>query len=348
MKPVLSCLNSTLAILTFALLALLGYPNAGQAQPPTKIRLTLDWKFDGTTAYMWLGLARGYFQGEGLDVQVDSGVGSAAAIQRIHTGAYDMGLGDMSSLIEYFGNNPGQTRMQMVYLHYDEAPFAYYALKKSGVRSIADLAGKRIAGQPFEATRKLFPVIAKAAGIDPGSVTWVTVDSQLRTNAVIRGDAIACSGFLQSVLLEFDARGVKRDEVVELKVSDLGLRLYGNGLLISNELIAKNPKAVAGFVRAMNRAFLESLADPAASLQALKARDALTDERIEQARHPLLLPVILNQRTRSKGVGAVDRATLETQIDYIGSVLPLKTRPGADALFNASFLPSLAERLPLK
>src|SRR3954465_13279797 len=74
----------------------------------TKIKFTLDWKFEGQTSFMWLGLQRGYFQQEGLDVQVDAGIGSAGAIQRIHTGAYDMGLGDMSSLIEYLGNFPGQ------------------------------------------------------------------------------------------------------------------------------------------------------------------------------------------------------------------------------------------------
>src|SRR6185503_5678746 len=116
----------------------------GAVHAQTKIKMTLDWRFEGQTSFMWLGLQRGYFQKEGLEVQVDAGSGSTAAIQRIHTGAYDMGLGDTSALIEYYGNNPGQTRLQMVYLQYDEAPLAYYALKKSGAKSIADLAGKSI------------------------------------------------------------------------------------------------------------------------------------------------------------------------------------------------------------
>ena len=188
---------------------------AGAVQAQTKIKFTLDWRFEGQTSFMWLGLQRGYFQKEGLDEQVDAGVGSTAAIQRIHTGAYDMGLGDMSALIEYYGNNPGQTRLQMVYLQYDEAPLAYYALRKSGAKTIADLAGKKIAGQPFEVTRKKFPVFARAAKIDPNSVNWVTVDSQLRSNAVITGDAFACGGFF-TVPLEFEARGVRRADIVEL------------------------------------------------------------------------------------------------------------------------------------
>jgi NitT/TauT family transport system substrate-binding protein len=313
----------------------------------TKIKMTLDWRFEGQTSFMWLGLQRGYFQQEGLDVQVDAGVGSTAALQRIHTGAYDMGLGDMSALIEYYGNNPGQTRLQMVYLQYDEAPLAYYAWKKTGAKSIADLAGKSIAGQPFEVTRKMFPVFARAAKIDPASVKWVTVDSQLRSNAVIKGDAFACGGFF-TVPLEFEARGVKREDIVELKVSDVGVRVYGNGLMVSNELIAKNSKAVQGFVRAMNRSFREMLAEPEASIKALNARDPLTEFKQEMERLNLLRPAILTSRTKVTGLGYVDKATLENQIEYVNSSVQLKAKPSADQVFNASFLPPLQERLPLK
>jgi NitT/TauT family transport system substrate-binding protein len=318
---------------------------SGAVQAQTKIKFTLDWRFEGQTSFAWLALQRGYFQQEGLDVQVDAGTGSTAAIQRIHTGAYDMGLGDMSALIEYYGNNAGQTRLQMVYLQYDEAPLAYYALKKTGAKSIADLAGKAVAGTPFEVTRKMFPVFARAAKIDPNSIKWVTVDGQLRSNAVIKGDAFACGGFY-TVPLEFEARGVKREDLVEMKVADVGVRVYGNGLMVSNELIAKNPQAVRAFVRAMNRSFREMLAESDASIKALNARDPLTEYKIEMERLNLLRPAIDTSRTRVTGFGYVDMKTLADQIDYVSSSVQLKTKPTAEQLFNASFLPPLAERLP--
>ena len=313
----------------------------------TRIKMTLDWRFEGQTSFMWLGIARGYFQKEGIDVQVDAGSGSTAAIQRIHTGAYDMGLGDTSALIEYYGNNPGQGRLQMVYLQYDEAPLAYYALKKSGARTIADLAGKNLAAAPFEVTRKMFAVFARAANIDPNSVKWVTVDPQLRTNAVIKGDAFACSGFL-TVPLEFEARGVKREDIVELRVSDVGVRVYGNGLLVSTKLIQENPKVVQAFVRAMNRSFREMLAEPDASVKALHARDPLTEPKQEMERLRLLRPAIETSRTRTTGFGHIDKATLEKQIEYVASSVQLKSKPKAEDLYNANFLPPLQERLPLK
>jgi NitT/TauT family transport system substrate-binding protein len=319
---------------------------AQTAAAQTKIKFTLDWKFEGQTSFMWLGLERGYFQKEGLDVQVDAGNGSTAAIQRIHTGAYDAGLGDTSALIEYYGNNAGQTRLQMVYLQYDEAPIAYYVLKKNKAKSLADLAGKSIAAAPFEVTRKMWPIFAHAAKIDPAATTFVSVDPSLRTNAVIKGEAFACGGFM-NIPLEFEARGVSRDQITELRVSDVGVRVYGNGLLVSSKLINENPKAVAGLVRALNRSFRESLADPVASVQALKRREPLVEEKTDLERFTLLMPAIITARVKKTGLGAVDMPTLARQVDYVADSVQLKSKPKAEEIFNAGFLPPLEERLPL-
>ena len=319
---------------------------SGAALAQTKVKFTLDWKFEGQTSFMWLGLERGYFQKEGLDVQVDAGAGSASAIQRIHTGAYDAGLGDLSALIEYYGNNPGQTKLQAVYLQYDEAPIAYYALKKSGLKSISDLAGKRVTGAPFEISRKMFAVFAAAAKIPADSVQWVTVDPSLRSTAVLKGDADACGGFM-NIPLEFEQRGVSRDQLTELKVSDVGVRIYGNAVLVSSKMIDENPKAVAGLIRAINRSFREALADPAAAIKALKAREPLAEEKVELQRFTLLFPAIVTPRVKTSGLGIVDKTVLAKQIEYVVATAKPKTTPAADAIYNDKFLPPQAERMPI-
>jgi ABC-type nitrate/sulfonate/bicarbonate transport system substrate-binding protein len=317
------------------------------AQPALeKLKFSLDWRFEGQTSYMWLGLARKYFAEEGIDLQVDAGTGSASAIQRIHTGAYDAGMGDMSSLIEYVGNNPGQYRVQMVYQLYDEAPLAYYVLKKNGARGFADLAGKTITGAPYEVTRKMFPMIARAAKIDPGSVKFMTVDPALRSNAVIKGDAYAAGGFM-NVPMEFETRGIKREELTELRVSDLGVRIYGNGVMVSSRLISEKPKLVAALVRAINRSFREGLADPVASVRALRQREPLAIEAVELQRFTMLIPAMVNDRTRSSGLGAINKLVLENQADEVAVAFAVKNKPNVDVIFNSSFLPSRGERLPL-
>ena len=314
------------------------------AQSTTRIRFSLDWRFEGQTSFFHMARLKGYYEKEGLDVQIDAGNGSAAAIQRIATGAYDLALGDISALIEFMGNNPGPLRMQAVYQIYDELPLAYFALKKSGIRSIADLAGKSIAGAPFEVTRKLWPMVAKAARIDGASVKWVTIDPALRVNAVLKGDAVACGGFL-NVPLEFTTRGLKPDEFVSFKVSDIGVKGYGNAVMASTRLINENPKAVAAFVRATNRAFLEGLADPAQSVRYLKQREPLTDEPLEVQRFTLMIPAMVTPRTRASGVGAIDKLTLDNQVEEVSAAFGVKVKPSADHIFNSTFLPPKSERM---
>jgi len=75
--------------------ALLWLPGVGQAEETT-IRFQLDWRFEGPSAPFLLAESRGYFAEEGLDVQIDSGSGSAGAINRVASGAYEMGFGEVS------------------------------------------------------------------------------------------------------------------------------------------------------------------------------------------------------------------------------------------------------------
>jgi NitT/TauT family transport system substrate-binding protein len=48
------------------------------AQEPIKVRLTLDWKYQGIHAYVFWAQEKGYFKAEGLDVDIDQGTGSSA------------------------------------------------------------------------------------------------------------------------------------------------------------------------------------------------------------------------------------------------------------------------------
>lgn len=329
------------------LLALLlyGFVASVAAQPLVKLKFTNDWRFEGHTSYLHMAKAKGYYEQEGLDVQIDSGSGSTVAIQRIASGAYELGFGDLSALIEFMGNNPGPQLMQPVYMKYDQLPLVYTTLRKSNIQSIAEFKGKQIAAGTFEVTRKLWPLVAKAAKIDPASVGFVTVDPTLRVNAVIKGDAQVCGGFL-SVAMDWNQRGVKTEDITIHNPADLGMKLYGNAVFASTRLIAENPKAVAGFVRATNRALKEGLADPAASVKFLKQRDPLIDEAVETRRFILMAPSMITEWTRANGMGGVDPQVLARQVEDVSVTFATKSKVSAEQMFNASFLPPRAERIP--
>lgn len=199
------------------------------AQPLTPIRFQHDWRIDGTVAIYEMAQAKGYFTQEKLAVTIDPGNGSAATVNRLASGSYDIGQGDVISFMDFRNSSPDlQNRVKAVFQLWDELPAAVLSLKKSGVRSPADLRGRKVAAPVLDGGRKLFPLFAKSNGLDPDKdVQWVTVDPALREQLLIRGDVDAITGFTFA-LINLNRLGVKDEDVTIMRYSDFGVHVPGN------------------------------------------------------------------------------------------------------------------------
>lgn len=154
---------------------------ATQTKEKRAIKVNPSWLLQGDNAPLTVAIQKGYFAEKGLDVNLERGFGSADTLAKVASGQFQIGFGDMYSMIEFNNKNPND-KLVAVAVPYNEAPFAIISLKKSGIDTPKALQGKQLGAPAGDAPRRLWPVLARQVGIAPDSVEWITMEPMLRGN----------------------------------------------------------------------------------------------------------------------------------------------------------------------
>ena len=341
MKLFRSHLVSALAILA----VVISGPAAAQLEKPA-IKFSQGWLFQATQAQFPLAHERGYWKSEGLDVTVDRGNGSATSIQRVISGTHEIAYSDVGTIVKWNAENPGKELM-MIYVAEDGFPLGAFALKTKGIVKPKDLEGKKLGAPSFDGGRQMFPAFAKANGIDQSKITWFSMDASLREQMLVKGDVDVITGFITSAVPTLNGLGVKTADIMIMKYDDFNLDGFGNAVFASREFVEKNPKTVAAFVKGLNRAMKDIVADPKAAIGAIKARDPLINTDLETERLKLYVKeLLLTPNVKANGFSAVDTKKLERQITSVMDAFNVKANVTVASMYTDKFLPSKADRMP--
>ena len=311
----------------------------------TDIRFTLGWKTQGSDAPFLLALHKGYFEEEGLNVTIDQGEGSAATVTRIMGGAYDAGFGDINAIIQNAAARPGEAPV-MVYQLWNRPPFAIVTPKTAGIESPADFEGKTLGGAQGTPTTRLFPVFAELNGINLDAVKQENMAPNLQEPMMIRGDIDGAFVFTSTSWFNLIAnRQDPANDYNWFNFEDYGMDLYSNGLMVSRALLTENPDAVAGLVRAVNKATMEVAANQDSSVEAIMAFDNLVDPELERARLEFALTNLMNAPEVTEiGMGDLVDERLTRSIEIVAKGYGLDRLPEASEIFDRSFLPTMETR----
>ncbi len=248
-------------IIAMAVMVVLGH--AGMALATEKLDFILNWVAGGDHAPYYFARAQGWYAQAGLDVNLIQGSGSSNAAQRTGAGINQVGLADLTTVLVAIGKGADEVAVMNVYANY---PGGFYWLKSSGIRSVKDMAGKKIGNPPGDAARALWPALAKANSMDPNSVTWVNVSPNAKLASLKSGAVDVVTEFFNL------HHGYKRelgDNMGYLAWKDAGLNPYGNSIVVNGAYLKSHKEAIAAFVKVTQKAFAACVGDPKPCIQAL-------------------------------------------------------------------------------
>lgn len=306
----------------------------------TDIAFALDWKFEGPSAPYFHAIDAGYYGAEGLNVTISEGSGSLDAIPKVATGAFPIGFADVNSLIRFLDQNPGApvTAVMMVY---DAPPFAVVGRKSLGVMAPKDLEGKVLGAPPPDGAWAQFPIFASETSLDVDAITVEPVGFPTREPMLAEGNVAAVTGYSFSTTLNLKRLGVPEDDLSVLLMSDFGVDLYGNAIIVNTDFAKANPDAITGFLRATAKGWKDAIATPDAAVKALIERNPAADPALEVERLGMAISDnVLTDYVKTNGIGTIVAERMANAVEQTKTVYEFKAEPDAALYFDASYLPT--------
>ena len=327
------------------LLAAALFAGTAFAQKETPVRFALDWRFEGPAAPYLVAIDKGYYKAEGLNVTIDPGGGSVEGINRVASGAYDLGFADINLLVKY-RDNPRNLPVKAVMMIYDAPAFAIITLKKAGIAKPKDLEGKILGAPAADGAWAQWPIFVQANKIDAAKVKVDNIGFPVREPMLVQGKVDAITGFWFSSYMNLKAQGIPPGDIVVLMMRDYGLDLYGNAIVANPDFMRFSPKAVAGFVRGTIKGIQETIRDPESAVDSVIKRNPIAKRDVELERLKLSLERnFVTPDVLKNGLGAVDTKRLERSIEQIGLTFQYTNKPKPADVFTAEYLPPREQRL---
>ena len=281
-----------------------------------------------------LALGKGYYAEEGLDVTFRVGQGGADVATQVAVGNADLGggMGDTAMIVRANGLD-----IRGVALLGGRGLTHIAWRNDSGVTGIADLRGRPVGVISFQDTAyyNLLAVLADN-GINRGDLDIQALGSGGLIQNMIAGSVVAMSGVPEWIVAIQDA-GV---ELTVVPARDF-FPAQAQAIIASDRIIAENPEAVQGFVRATLRAIADIVADPAVAAREYVGfvdRHAENVEQIERIMRFYVDSVYVEMDGLPRG--AFDEALLQQIQDfYVANEIVRTAVPIADVYTNRFAVP---------
>ena len=216
-----------------------------------EVNVVLDWYPNAIHTFLYTAIERGYYEEEGLDVQIRFPSNANDALSMVAAGKAEIGMYYQQDLIQAVANQKAPIRSVGAIV---QSPLnIILSLKDKNITSPKDMVGKTIGYGGTVLSESLVKCMMESVGADASDVKMVDVGFDLMSS-MTTGNVDATIGCL--VNHEVPQMEKEGFEVNYFFPDDFGVPKYYEGIfLASDEMIDNEPDVLAGFLTACSKGF---------------------------------------------------------------------------------------------
>jgi NitT/TauT family transport system substrate-binding protein len=239
-------------------------PLTASAQGKDKVVLLLNWYVYSEHAPFFLGKERGYFDQEGIDLDIQEGRGSGVTVQAVAAGTATFGYADVPTMIKAASKGAPVTAVGVAL---QTSPMSVMGFADKNIRKPEDIKGKTVAVTPGDSMSQIWPLFLKKTNLKDSDFKQVAGDAQTKLNAVINGQADLLLGYVMDQAIKL--QDATHKQIYPIRFADYGINMVSSGIIVQKDFLKTKPDVVKRFMRAATRSLEEAARNPDAAVDAM-------------------------------------------------------------------------------
>jgi NitT/TauT family transport system substrate-binding protein len=227
-----------------------------------KLTLQLKWLPQSQFMGYYVAAAKGYYEEEGIDIEILPGGADIIPEQQVFNGVADVGVTWVSTLMKYQEQGWGLTHVGQIF---QDSAMLLVSKTSSGIEKVEDLKGKKVASW-FGGNEYEIYALLEANGIDRDNDLEM-VQQDYTVNQLINDEIDASSAMIYNEYGLMLESGIPAEELHVFNMNDENVAMLEDCLFVNSEWITENEDLYVRFLRASIKGWAEACADPEAAGQ---------------------------------------------------------------------------------
>jgi NitT/TauT family transport system substrate-binding protein len=322
--------------------AIATFATATRAADLTKITFQLNYPAAGYNAGYELAVEKGFYRDVGLDVTIEPGNGSQITAQLVAAGKADIAFADASPVMKLISQG---AKMKVLATILQGNPNQVTALKKTGLKSVADIKGRSVAMPNGGSQVAMFPLVLAANGLKETDIKMVNMPPDSMVPSLLQGTVDVILGSVDAYGPQLKSMNVETDNFLFI---DSGAPTVSTSIVASDAFLAAHPDQAKAFVAASLKGWYAALDDQPAAIAAMKkmfpdANDKLAPGQIDATKFLMCV-------NRAKFVGKATPEQWSDTVKIFAAIGVLPADVPATNYYTYDYLPpeSTLRACPLK